>query len=468
MLRDVCLVMSVMLASAGCTTGSVYGDPRSLFDAGTTDVAPLDVPRIDPSEAGSVDNASPAVDVDPDTGSPSEDDSGVLVEDDSGAVTDAVVATDSGTIACGDGRCDAGETCIACSADCGTCPALDPPAGRANWSIATAKLTTGSVNADWLKVGTYAFDSARHAVHATMWSWTQAAPVHRAASGVVPNGTCAGGAGEVRPCSVLVPGGFMADANDVRDGAYSILTEAASGNPYVRIVWNTASHAWFEEWWIPRAALPGYAAMRLKAAYDTTLGFAYGSNAPLTTRRAYSSVHDATGLTYERWSRAACSGTGCTAPHVVAAPAARHTVTSPFAPYTVCGAPQSWLMTYFAPTSSQHCAGIADSSIQNYVVRPNSGDRRDAWWLWHTCLTVGSSWTSCYGCTASDRHGGSHVNAMVQVLDDSGNFLGYVGVEPSFHEGSCGNATESRDADMLSIFRMTPDTGYLTDITRVP
>lgn len=91
-------------------------------------------------------------------------------------------------------------------------------------------------------------------------------------------------------------------------------------------------------------------------------------------------------------------------------------------------------------------AGSTDTSIQNHIVRVSNNDRRDTHWQWCSCLTKRADGTDekCY-----TRN--SHVKPMMQILDDDGQFRGWVGTEASFNPVT----PNPRDGDMLSAFRVS-------------
>ncbi len=361
---------------------------------------------------------------------------------------------------CGDGACEQPESCSTCPDDCGACPPpLDPPGGRTNFVVALGKLHSGEKNNDWVRVGSYLFDPDTHVVTATMWKWTQASPTHREHSGVQPNSTCAGGEGGVRKCEILTPAGFKDAPNDERTGTYAIQFDGESGKPYVRIDWTPDR---YEEWWLPTEGAETYAVLQLKESDKATAAFAYGSDAPLSARQEYPAVVQVTGQTFEKWIRKRACSTCAYAAVSSASNPSNH-----FHTWTVCGDGLSGVMTRYDPESSGDCEGSPDSSIQFYMFRPAT-DRRDSWWFWHTCKTEGSGWNECYGCDYTDSHGGSRTYALVQVLDDAGNYVGHVGVEAAFDEGTCGDPTEYRYADVLGVVRLTPEEGFLNNPAEMP
>ncbi|MFI6408719.1 hypothetical protein [Streptomyces sp. NPDC050548] len=162
-------------------------------------------------------------------------------------------------------------------------------------------------------------------------------------------------------------------------------------------------------------SLAGLVRLTFRSSDDATDGYAYGSKAELSTRRAVSSVHDSPYvLPLGGWSWDQKAGKRM------------RMKSSPFGQqnYRHCRTP-SWCMTQYQSTSGAcKCADSPDTSIQYYLARVNNHDRRDTWWHWCTCLTAKHR-QLCHS-------GNSHVKPLLQVLDDSGKFRGWVGVEASF------------------------------------
>ena len=81
------------------------------------------------------------------------------------------------------------------------------------------------------------------------------------------------------------------------------------------------------------------------------------------------------------------------------------------------------------------------SSIQYFLTKISNNDRRDTLWHWCTCLAMERK-TFCYS-------GNSHIKPLLQIIDDNGNFHGWVGAETSFYPGG------PRTKDMMSVLRLT-------------
>jgi hypothetical protein len=303
------------------------------------------------------------------------------------------------------------------------------PGGREHFVVAAASLTATSVT-NWVRLGTYEFDGAKGTVANANHTWSQSAPVQRVASGITPAGGCSGTASTVHSCDILIPDGYAQAPNEVRSGSFALGSDAKG--PFVKIHWNAVPH-YDETWSIVDAADHKAVSLVLRDGGGVVSdGWGGGSHRLLTERRAMSSVQASTISHYDfvGWAHGAVST------------ATNKPWTMPF--YGVCGA-TSWVMTGYQPSSATSCqAGCVapydkDTSIEYYISRIGTADRRDTLWHWCSCLAKGQT---CYG-------GNSHVKPMLQILDDDGSFRGWVGVEASFQSG-----TPNTNGDMLSVWRV--------------
>lgn len=323
--------------------------------------------------------------------------------------------------------------------------AVSLPGGRANYVVGLGHLDADS-RTNWVRLGTYEF-TADGRVTARLWLWSQANPTARVGTGTSPDSSCSTLAGvstsKVRTCEVRTAGGFTAAPAETRTGTFTTFTVDVGGaaTEVVNIRW-AVSRAWSEEWYVrPSADLA-----RFDFKYNTraTHGYGYGSDAALSTRRAMSSVRSFPGTLKQdlvSWSH---DNVGTSSGQTF-----QHTR------FSTCDT-VTWCLTYLQPSSANACQAsggcpnygggtdYGDSSIQYYVVKLSSHDRRDTLWHWCTCLAREQG-TFCYT-------GNSHVKPMLQVIDDAGNFRGWVGVEASFYPYSGG---DPRSRDMISVFRIS-------------
>lgn len=324
--------------------------------------------------------------------------------------------------------------------------ATELPGGKANFVVSLGHLKAGARN-NWVRLGTYAFDAATGTVSARMYAWSQTAPQPRTGTGTVPDSSCATSSLSndttlVRACEIKTAGGFTDAPTDLRTGTYELRTDTINGvpTPTVWITWKNWSTAWSEGWTVETGTnLP-----RLNSLYNTkaTTGYGYGSNAALTTRRAMSTVQahpDTITLQGQFWAK-----------DVITTPTGAFANRS----FHTCDT-NTWCLTMLQPTSSRACqkeGGCPNygggttanvSSIQYYLQKLSSTDRRDTLWHWCTCLAMERG-ERCYT-------GNFHVKPMFQIIDDTGTFRGWVGVEASFWPGG---STDPRQHDMLAVFRM--------------
>ena len=307
------------------------------------------------------------------------------------------------------------------------------PGGRERFVVSLAHLDAAA-RSNWVRLGTYTFRPDAGEVDASLYLWSQADPVQRQGIGTTPAGACVGGPGEVHACEVLSAGGFTGAPNEVRTGTYSLSNEA--DGVHVTLHWGIRGLR-HESWRVVPAPDGLFVQLAFVESDGATDGYAAGSHAELSARRAVATILAAPGpLDYHfvGWAHDAVS---------------RHHQAFDNHAYTLCD-DSSWVATYMQPASPDNChSGCsapydADTTIQYTLSRVGQHDRRDTWWHWCTCLAEGRA---CY-----DRN--SHVKPLMQALDDTGTFRGWVGVEASFAVPA---TPDVRGADMLAAFvALTP------------
>lgn len=322
------------------------------------------------------------------------------------------------------------------------------PGGKANYVVSLGHLAN-NFRGNWVRLGTYEF-STSGTVTARMWVWSQGNPVVRVGTGTTPDSSCSTTAGSsgsrVRTCQILTPAGFTAAPGETRTGTFTTYTVDVAGvpTPVVGISWNVASGVWSEEWFLQPS--PDGLMSRLDFKYNTKAlyGYGYGSNAALATRRAMSTVQGFTG-TLKMDSVGWASDTVSTS----------NGQTFNHSAFSVC-ATTTWCLTYLQPSSTGACqasggcpnygGGTATnvSSIQYFIQKLSNTDRRDTLWHWCTCLAMERG-EFCYT-------GNSHVKPMMQIIDDTGAFRGWVGVEASFYNSG---GSDPRHGDMISVYRFS-------------
>ncbi|MFC0534047.1 hypothetical protein [Phytohabitans kaempferiae] len=329
----------------------------------------------------------------------------------------------------------------------GPAAAVSLPGGHANYVVTLGHLAN-NFRANWVRLGTYQFRTDG-TVTARMWVWSQTTPVARVGTGATPDGSCSTTAGsstsKVRTCQILTAGGFTSAASETRNGTFTTYTQNVGGVPtqVVSVSWQVGQ-AWTDEWYV-RGDANGLLS-RLDFKYNTKAlyGYGYGSNAGLSERRAMSSVLAFPGVLKQdlvSWSKDQVGQS--------------HGQTFGHTAFRGCDVTTQCL-TYLQPSSSGACQASGGcptygggtsyniTSIQYYLVKMSSYDRRDNLWHWCTCLALERN-EFCYT-------GNSHVKPMLQIIDDLGAFRGWVGAEASFYPSSSG---DPRYSDMISVFRLT-------------
>ncbi|WP_328989300.1 hypothetical protein OG394_24015 [Kribbella sp. NBC_01245] len=322
------------------------------------------------------------------------------------------------------------------------------PGGKANYVVSLASLKAGDARDNWVRLGSYAF-AVDGTVRAKTYLWWQRAPVGRQGTGATPDSSCstkklAVGQTLVRECQVLTAAGFVAGSTETRTGKYTVT------GGLLHITW-TIGQTWTEQWNVVGSSDGKLARLDYRSNTLATSGYAYGSNASLSTRRAMETVAAYAGTLkhdYVTWAHDV----------VTSSPAAGGAFDLP--KFRTC-ATMTWCLTYLQPNADKACQAsggcvgtgggspIDDRSLQNYLVQVSGQDRRDTHWHWCTCLTRNANGTDREACYT----GNSHVKPMLQIIDDSGAFRGWVGVEASFYPGK--DLEDPRESDMLGAFRVT-------------
>ncbi|MFD8531737.1 hypothetical protein ACFV0L_30410 [Streptosporangium canum] len=309
------------------------------------------------------------------------------------------------------------------------------PGGKTTYVISQGHLKAASQQ-NWVRLGSYRF-AADGTVSAALYIWWQRHPKARQRTGTVPDPSCTtkagGAASRPRACEVLTAGGFTGAPDESRTGTYTVAGDVLT------IRWKIAQ-TWTEQWYVRPSPDGRLARLDLKQSTLATHGYGYGSNAAISTRRAMSSVKAFPGslrqdLTSWAGGKLVISGN------------------QPFghSAFRACAATTSCL-TYLQPSSRGACQKSGGcpkygggtrpnvSSIQYYLTMVSKSDRRDTLWHWCTCLAMERD-EFCYT-------GNSHVKPLMQIIDDTGAFRGWVGAEASFSTGS-------RGADMLAVLRVS-------------
>ncbi len=187
--------------------------------------------------------------------------------------------------------------------------------------------------------------------------------------------------GELRAAS-----GYAGSPTESKTGDYYVVTSSTPN--FVHVRWDDGT---WEDWNLTTAA-PGIQRLDLLASnvgYEA--GVAAGSDTPNSTRV-----------------------------HPVNLPNHGSIGFLPLSSMTQCSN-ATWVLNethHKSETTSPCSCDPKHSFINNWLARVGSSDRRDLWHSWCQCLAWDGDW----------YNGGSHQRMMLQALDDSGGFRGYVGV----------------------------------------
>lgn len=186
---------------------------------------------------------------------------------------------------------------------------------------------------------------------------------------------------------VLCPTGYTGSATESKTGDFNIVT--SGGETWVHILW---SNGGWEDWnySVINSDFVKLYWRNSNQGYNT--GVMAGSNSDFSVRRAMGTI-----ITHARVGALDLPS------------------------YTVCGS-VTWMINeshYDREEISPCSCSPKRSYLNNWVVRISANDRRDCWHSWCQCLAWDNNWYS----------GGTHQKALLQAIDDNGNFRGYVGVQ---------------------------------------
>jgi hypothetical protein len=297
------------------------------------------------------------------------------------------------------------------------------PGGKANWVASVGGLTDGTSYQNWVRLGYYQFATDGTVAH-NWWHWAQREQSPRVGTGA--DFECSTNTDVPPECEVLTGQGFTGSPEGGFTGTYSM---SGSG---LTVSWthdrngNRLSKTLVENWTI------GAVDAELQRAsggpsgfsnYSATHGFAYGSNASFdyTSRASMAELQrdgaQDGGVNYNswQWNRNKVEN-----------------VTSGFSSlsiWSLCDSGQC--LGYRAHNTHCDCGAEAPSRDGQYYLAEHDGGRRNSIWLWCGCLADGRGET-CYT-------GNSHIRPLLQVIDDGGDFRGWVGVEPFSNASSPGD-----------------------------
>lgn len=305
-------------------------------------------------------------------------------------------------------------------------PIYAPPLLPPNFVVGAATLVEGSL-INGTRLSTYKFKQSGSVIAKTYrWRQNLSNTWPRIGTGTIPDTILTG----VRECEIQTGSTFMGPA------PLSVLGEYTQTDSLITINWKGSSS---QETWILRNH-DNYSSFSLLSSNDITHGVGFGSSAEITKRKPIVSVlKNNENLNYDivRWVN----------DELKTLSSAETWNMNNYTQSTTT----TWVATYKQPSSSKHCQCPISSitSIQYYLQQITSHDRRDTWWHWCTCLADDRG-EVCY-------KGNSHIKMMLQIIDDSNKFRGWVGVESSFYPG---NKINPRLDDQLGVFHISSVTPW--------
>lgn len=287
------------------------------------------------------------------------------------------------------------------------------PGGKANWTVAVGGLTNGTAHKNWVRLGYYRFNTNGTVAH-DWWNWSQPERPRRVGTGVVYNCTTST---DVPPdCNILTGAGFTTAPPGGFTGTFSVSgakmtvswTHDRAGNKLTKtLVENWTTGAVDAELHRASGGPTGF------SNYSATHGFAYGSNyaidsasrASMAEIRGTGAQDGNLGFNSWGWNRSQVTNgrSGFT----------------PLTGWRLCDSGKC--LGYVQPNSNCVCAGEPSRDRHYYFAEHGTG-RVNSMWLWCECLADARDET-CYT-------GNSHPRPLLQVIDDGGDFRGWVGVEP--------------------------------------
>ena len=285
------------------------------------------------------------------------------------------------------------------------------PGGRANYVVS---VIGGGLNAYFSRVAEYTFtggSGSTGTVAESFWYWNMATFTGDASVNKVNTGYATTGCANT--CSIRTPVGFQPSAAPkTLNGTYTI-----DINGRVVVAWTGGQ---YETWTL--TGFTSYQKLTLfNSNYNLLYGDGYGSAAAFTTGASRNAL---AALTLNEVERTAsyCSSGNC--------PAANNGY------IFTASAPINFGSDYTACTSSP-CLSLTNTATWRsmFVVDPANGRR--VFWQ-HQNQGVDGVTGPCFSS------GGGHTWALLQAVDDNGNFIALVGAEASLNARADGNAVVSQ------------------------
>lgn len=268
-------------------------------------------------------------------------------------------------------------------------------------SFVATTMSDRTKNAAWARLAEYAL-AADGSVEITYWQWDQSSFSGDASTNKVATATTKGC---LRSCTVKAPLGFQRGAAPKKaTGTFAIVPTGANTNE-VTISWNGHDERW------AAVDLPSLTQMTLASSTEgARLGYAFGSKAPLDEGATIDQVAASGLITGPYFSNAYDAATVSTTDKIG------------FSDWARCTEDESLqVKTNTDPDKSKWWNA--------YISGNPALDGRKMFWN-HERGVVTQAQSPGATCISS---GGGHTFALLQILDDDGNFQGWVSAEGSQH-----------------------------------
>lgn len=315
------------------------------------------------------------------------------------------------------------------------------PGGKANWvvSVGSMDLAAKSNYRNWVRLGYYTFQ-ADGTVTTSYWNWNQRDQPARVSAMTADCG------GDVPTCAVRTVDGFAGEPTGGFQGTFGYTADRRLAVTWTKNAAGTALSQPLNEYWNVTTGLAAGGVARITSPtfygsygndvsipapgvfsnYTANFGVGYGSNTALdrATRASMSQLINDTRYNAQPYRGAfvvakASSSDPATRTGIVGREGSGGNWTFGAAanPWKPCsGSP---CMGWLQPNTS--CAGT-DKDRVRYIGEVGGG-RRNTEEYWCQSLAQGQN---CYAYN-------SHPRPMLQIIDDSGEFQGWVGVEAFTH-----------------------------------
>jgi hypothetical protein len=295
------------------------------------------------------------------------------------------------------------------------------PGGKTNFSLSIGRFA--SSGACWVRMVNWTFNASAGTIAATFWQWDSTAEKGKT---IFNSHTCTFG-GVTDACNTYTPTGWM-----IPSGQYYSMTGTYTYNTTTKALAIAWSGGTSENWTVsnPTASIARISFVSSAGSgYAITHGAGYGSNASWSTyktigqipRVLYSGKHVLYNLNTTVTPSVIWQPSNATSGYWENASLDLSTSTTPSSP-----SPANAL--HFWTQGGTGCQGSTKTGNVYHLASNNNG-RSMVYNHWRACLGDSQGTWPCYS-------GQLHPYAFQQIIDDTGAFKGFVGIEQQDQPGS--------------------------------